>query len=210
MNGPQLIDLSSVAVGVLDVTPADTDGRSLRLHQQPTGIPAVAFRPLVIGATALRLEVLAASHRVRLRHVEAPNWELHETVACEAATAASRAAGSRCLPGRHEWQAGRWRATFHASIAVGADAVADARAVVEAAAVSERSLIGRFPGHPDALTALVATGHEVPSDETGPTEIGWRTWHLYPGSSPHVVTTTTTVSRATARTLGPLREKGRV
>lgn len=55
-------------------------------------------------------------------------------------------------------------------------------------ALDERSLVGAFPGSPDALTVLAAR----------PLRTGWawRTWHVYPGS------------REIVRTVGSFRRGG--
>ena len=182
-----------IGVPELAVAACDTDGRLLRLRTDRTDHAPVAKSLLAQGPLALTLEVLAASHRVRLTDGATGHVLLTETVAC-AEPGEATAVGT--LPTDHAWADGSWLASFHSAIAFGANAVEAAAADVAVLAGTSHALVGRFPGHPLALTALEAQFRPTidGSDETDdpfPTVLGWRSWHLYPGSDPHVVTTVT-------------------
>lgn len=175
---------------VLAVPPHDADGRLLRLLTTPTDHHPVAARDLPLGPTVVRLEVLAASHRVRLGRPA--GWEATETVAChDPAATRPPADAAPGLPDRHRWSAGRWELAFASTIDHSPDAVVRARREL-AALDPDRSLTARFPGHPDALTALAVEDRAGDADP-GPS-VAWRTWHLYPGPDAHVVVTSTTAT----------------
>lgn len=167
-------DVTALAVPVVD-----TDGRQLRLCVTPTTHVAVASRDLRIQGAVVSLEVLAASHRVRI--VGDGDWSLNETVACdlESYLTADR------LPEERSWSTLNHTMRFHSALLAGSTAVEAAAAELASLPV-EKSLVVRFPGHLQALTAIQL----LPSAESIDS-IAWRTWHLYPGSDPHVVTTST-------------------
>jgi hypothetical protein len=194
---------------ITTVAPVDTDGRQLRLRcgspdRGATHVTVVRLDVDLPPAT-IRLEVLAASHRVRLR---APGrtddgstddgstgWEAEETVACAPSPPTGPSVGD-ALPGHHRWTAGGWELVFTSTITVGEPELRRARSTIEELAVDRaadgRVLAARFPGHPDALTALTVEAPPTgPSDRWPPT-VRWQTWHLYPGHRPHLVATTTT------------------
>ena len=200
---------------LLDVPPVDADGRLLRLTTTPGRHPAVARRTVQLGPAIVLLEVLAASHRVRLRATDAPGWQVHETVACSPDDADAHPVPARpegLLPRSRRWHHAGWDVHFTAELAMGRRPLAEARRLVDRLAVGPavgddtggRVLVAHFPGHPDALTALTAGLTPTRPDRqsrqetsrTGPT-VHWRTWHLYPGADSgrrqaHVVTTRTT------------------
>lgn len=180
--------MSEHAAADLAVPPVDTDGRELRLSVTPTDHVAVATRVVALeGAladAAVHLEVLAASHRVRL----VCNGVTHvtETVACDAASAAADQ-----LPTRSSWNAGGRAVSFTSKIVEGA---AEVSAAVESIAEldPDRSIVVRFPGHSMAFTAIELL--PAAADDS----IAWQTWHLYPGPDAHVVLTSTTATHCVA------------
>lgn len=167
------------------VTPADVIGEALRLHLGPTAWPAVASRSFTVGSHEVLLEVLAASHRVSVRPAGAAAATLVETVACGAAS--TPPVDSEQLPVRHVAALARATYQFESATRFGPDGVE--RAAREVRHV-DHGLQVAFPGHPDALTGI----RLQPQDPTGDTEpsITWTTWHVYPGTLPHVVTTSST------------------
>lgn len=174
-----------------DVTPADVIGDALRLHLGRTVWPAVAHEVVPVpGVAQVMLEVLAASHRVTVLAPDGnPDHEwLVETVACGTADAPPVSADH--LPSSHESVGGHGTYRFRSRTDHGDDAVRRAATAVRA---MPRGLAVAFPGHPDALTGLAVS----PVEATGPSGAGgvaWSTWHVYPGATPHVVTTSSTFS----------------
>ncbi len=174
----------------LSVEPHDTDGRLLRLQTQPTSHVAVADRLLRIDGLSLHLEILSASHRVVVRAEDGSS--IHETVACAAGSAV--VVDDDCLPDRHRWTTRGWQVDFSSSLRFGPDAVEKSAAEFGRLRTErpDANLVGRFPGHDLALTALNA-------DLTRADQLAWRSWHLYPGTDPHVVTTVTRATRLERR-----------
>jgi hypothetical protein len=155
---------------------------------------ALAALDVTIGAVALRLHVLGASHAVEVR---AGDRRLTEVVACDAL-------GGRALAGAppvvdHDGLRYRFEAEVEERGAAGVAALGEQLR----AACAERSdaLLAAFPGAPGALTALCPTRLDDPSSATA----GWETWHLYPERG-EVVRTRSSVSIAApadARILRP-------
>lgn len=178
---------------VLDIAGQDTDGRLLRLHTGPTDAPAVDALEMTLGPIVVRLEVLAASHRVSVRRRDGEAWEVIETVACGGH---GRPVDTAALPSRHDWSDDGWTMRFTSGLAKGDAALAAAVAAIEPLVGHPAALVARFPGHDDALTALVVDtddGHASSdsASSAGAASVRWRTWHLYPGADPHVVETAT-------------------
>jgi hypothetical protein len=115
----------------------------------------------------LELRLLGASHQVV---ASAGGAEIAEVVAC-------RPGAVGALPGTASRTVGD--ADYHfTSTTMSYEPAGRARVAAglrRRHAADERSLVGAFPGSPDALTVLTAR----------PLHGGWawRTWHVYPGSS---------------------------
>lgn len=170
-----------------DVLPADVIGDSLRLHLGPTEWPAVATRTITVGAFLVRLEVLAASHRVQVLTLD-HRPVVTETVACGSATAPP--VDEHRLPTAHHEQLGGATYRFGSTSETGREAVHHAAQTVRRV---ERGLQVAFPGHPDALTGIcLHPAH--PLIRRSQTSLGWTTFHVYPGATPHVVTTSSTLT----------------
>lgn len=175
---------AEVAVPLLD-----TDGRSLRLSNVSTNHRAVASLVVVLphipaDPLAAHLEVLAASHRVRIEN--SSGVTITETVACDTGNVDVNKNDAAALPAQAAWTTLDHTVAFSSSIVDGDRAIT---AAVEAIAGldPDRSIAVRFPGNDMAYTAI-----ELVSP--APESIAWRTWHLYPGPNAHVVTTSTTAS----------------
>lgn len=155
----------------LAVPYADTRADQLTLTLDQPRLPALAHRDWQHGDVTVSLCLLGASHQVFV----SGTVEFAETVAC--------------LPGR----TGHLPTTFgdagyrfDAGVAAAPpgslrDVVDDVTARCAAAdAAGTPALLGRFPRHPLAVTALVA--------QLSPTRVRWQTWHVYPQSG-EIVTT---------------------
>ena len=179
-------------------SPRDTDGRLLRLHCGPSDHPAVASHLVVIGPCEVRLDVLAASHRVSVRRPAGSGadstWDIDETVACADGLGLAL---PDALPGDHRRRSGRWNVHFRSRLDVGLGAVADAVGELESLVGRSDSLVVRFPGADQALTGLRATSR------AGAGGLTWHSWHCYPGANPHVVRTTTVVTPAAGDPVDP-------
>lgn len=153
-----------------DVT---ADGLALRFAATPgLAVVAVLEAPLQ-GSLVARVEVLAASHRIRL--VAAGAVVATEQVACTGEPSAP------ALPAAADHRADGHRLEFRSErTAVDGDDLTRLATRLRARA-GPSSLVVTFPGHHDALTAV----------RVGPN--GWETWHLYPGAAPQAVRTRTTV-----------------
>ncbi len=178
----------ALALEPLSIDPLDTDGRLLRLHCSPTRHLAVATATISVGAASVQLDVLAASHRVRVtpagHGAERASWRLDETVAC--GTAADAVVAHE-LPAEHTWRSGPWHLTFRSSMSTGDASVTDNATRLLSQRDDPDHLVVRFPGHPHALTGLHVAGTEH--------SLTWHSWHLYPGEDPHAVLTTTHATR---------------
>ncbi len=201
------------ALPVLGVDPLDTDGRLLRLQPGPTSHLAVASRFVRLDSAMVRLDILSASHRVMMAATPlgtiAPveGWDVHETVACGSAAAAVH---PDRLPSSHTWKTGDWTMSFRSELSTDPDSLQAAADQLIAGADHPAALVASFPGHPLAITGLTVHQHvagDTNGDDTnssdstatastgGQTSIEWRSWHLYPGDDPHMVTTTTIATR---------------
>lgn len=155
----------------LTVPYADTRADQLTLTIGQPPLPALAERDWHLGAITVSLRLLGASHQVFVRG----DVDFAETLAC--------------LPGR----SGALPTTFH-DVGYRFDAVVTTepetslRNVVHdltarAAAADDAgapALLGRFPRHPLAVTALFA--------QLSQTHVRWQTWHVYPQSGEIVAT----------------------
>lgn len=129
------------------------------------------------------LVVLGASHQVRV-----PAAGLVETVACDA--------GGRTLDDLRHGAGERPEGyDFTAEVVrPGAAFGAEVAAIVDLVASAPAALGGRFPGRPDALTALVI-------DDRG-AALTWRTFHTYPATGEIVRTVSTLVTARHETTAG--------
>ncbi|GAA2509729.1 DUF2617 family protein [Pilimelia columellifera] len=133
---------------------------------------ADALHVLDLPTVGLQLRLLGASHQVAL-----PDGRI-ETVAC--------------LPGRPSRLPERAEAPGYRFVArvrlLSAGELSVEVAQLRRTLVSDpNALLGEFPGHPDAITAI-----QVEPLAGGP--LRWRTWHAYPQSG-ELVTTATEASR---------------
>lgn len=162
--------------------------------------PAHAVLVVAAGRLAVELRVLGASHQVLLRRqdVDRAPVELSETVACLTGWPPG-------LPGSIDSNRGDVDYHFATEVRRHAGAAqfdADVAALLEQYAGDPNALIGRFPGHPLAVTVLAASGG--PDGGSGdPADPGddaacWSTWHAYPAQS-EIVRTDTTVRVRTSR-----------
>lgn len=159
----------------LEVPYLDARASQLRLRLGPTSAPALLTTQLALAdGVTLLLEVLGSSHRVTLNRDRAE--PIIETVACDEDPTAR--AG---LVAAHDAPLAGLRYAFRSSIEALADPLAHRDALLE-----QGALVGAFPGHPGAFTAILAdtSGYAA----TG--SLGWSTWHAYPQSGELVVTTT--------------------
>ncbi len=152
--------LGTEPLPALAVVDLDLD---LRLPPAPDGT-----RP---DRAQVQMRLLGASHQILLR---AGGAECSETVAC--------------LPGRRTplplgvaERVGDWDYEFAARVETLPPTAFASRAQELLALVADHpdGLAGRFPGDPNAFTALLV--HRGPAgDEGGPGQVVWRTWHAYP------------------------------
>jgi hypothetical protein len=162
--------LVEVAVPFLDSRASDLRW-ALDLPEQP----AVATRAVPIGdgdaGGVVELRVLGGSHQVVVRRPGRPDFT--ETVACRLADATPLPDLSDDLrrPGY------RFAARTERHPVDRLAALVDA--LLERLAGDRRALLGRFPGHPHAVTAL--------SVDAAP-PLSWRTWHAYPQAGELVTT----------------------
>ena len=140
--------------------------------------PLAAISVSLEGAT-VRLAVLGASHQVEAR--------LPGTAACVESVTCD-GAGPPFFPGAEERDLEGLRYRFSSLVErLDDDAfAARARRLRLRLGPDPRALVASFPGHPDALTGLVAR-----SDGRG---VAWRTWHAYPLTG-ELVRTSTRLSR---------------
>ena len=153
------------------------DALSLAFHATP-GLQVVAtiHAPLAAPGLTARLEVLAASHRVRL--LAEGVAVATEQVACIAGAAHDP------LPPSAVHRSSRHELTFRCDRPqLDAAGLATLAGRLRHSAAAEGALVVSFPGHDDALTAMRALAD------------GWETWHLYPGPRPHAVRTRTRLRR---------------
>ncbi len=145
---------------LLDTAYQDTCATDLRFSlgydEHPAGPPALAT--LVVGPVLVR--ILGASHQVV---VATPTGPVVETVACLPGLIdplpTEHAAGRYRMSSRvRGWTAAELTAYLHRSLP---DWVRD-----------EHTLVARFPGSPQAVTAV--------SVRQRATHVEWSSWHVYP------------------------------
>lgn len=167
--------MTATTMRCLDVPYMDTRASQLRLRLGPTSEPALLTRILEARSdVSLRLEVLGSSHRLTLR---VGSDELVETVACDPAMS-----DDELLPTTFDatirGMAYGFRATIDPLPATATQLCADL--------IDQGALVGVFPGHPGAFTAVLAD-NLTPQSRSAT----WRTWHAYPQSGELVRTTST-------------------
>jgi Protein of unknown function DUF2617 len=131
----------------------------------PGGPGRSAARPAQV-----QMRLLGASHQVLLT---TEDGVCSETVACMP--------GSRTpLPLGVAERVGDWDYEFAARVETLSHRTFTSRAQELLALVAEHpnGLAGRFPGDPNAFTAMLVQ-RLVPADDA-PAEVVWRTWHAYP------------------------------
>ncbi|GGJ96149.1 hypothetical protein GCM10010123_27650 [Pilimelia anulata] len=148
----------------LDTAYADTAAGDLSFTLSLPRLPALYS--LALPDPGVSLHLLGASHQVVLD-------DRIETVAC-------LPDGPAHLPERAEVDGLRFAAEVRRPGAAALSAeVAIVRRMV---AADPYGLVGAFPGHPDAITALQVTRRAG--------RVGWRTWHAYPQTGELVLTRT--------------------
>ena len=159
----------------LTVPFADVRAGELSWALSPAATPPLAAITVTVDGAVLRLAVLGASHQVEARLPGAPACV--ESVTCHGS-------GLTPLPGAAERDLGALRYRF-SSLVEPLDEetfAARVRALRLRLASDPRALVASFPGHPDALTGLVA--------QAEPRGVSWRTWHAYPLTGELVRTST--------------------
>jgi hypothetical protein len=154
---------------ILEVPYLDTSADQLSLSYDEPLLPALSTVRCRFDQIDVTLRLLGASHQVS---VVAPGTELIETLAC--------------LPGRRRELPASIR-TPHVSFRCRTErhtarSLAALATEVSSRASGSHALIGRYPGSPDAFTAIIAA------------DLGdgarWDTWHAYPQTGDVVVTST--------------------
>lgn len=150
--------------------------------------PAHAVLDVPVGPHRLQLRILGASHQVLLRNGRGPAAAvaLSETVACLPGAPPG-------LPDRAERRTDGLRYRLSTEVhrcATAADFDAEVTKLLATYRADARALVGRFPGHPLAVTVLAAEPAPVPS------QVRWSSWHAYPGQR-EIVRTGTTVELET-------------
>jgi len=130
---------------------------------------------VTVDGAVLQLAVLGASHQVEARLPGAPACV--ESVTCQGL-------GLTPMPGAAECDLGPLHYRFSSLVeSLDEEAFTSRVGALRLRLASDsRALIASFPGHPDALTGLVAQG--------SPRGVAWRTWHAYPLTGELVRTST--------------------
>jgi Protein of unknown function DUF2617 len=154
-------------ISTLEVAFRDTRADDLALTFRTDGPPpraALARLPCVVAGVGVELCVLSGSHEVRL---VSDRLMLSEVVGCGEHTHVGLPADvTRALPAaRYVFQSTTDRLAPR-------DFTKKVQELIFELGVNPRGLLGRFPGHPDAITGL-----EVAGAQGG---VRWRTWHCYP------------------------------
>jgi hypothetical protein len=147
--------------------------------------PALAVLELEVAATRLELRLLGYSHQVVLTGYDAvgeagadPASVLSEVVACGTGAPGLPPVADRVIAG---WDY-RFRATTHSLAPERFRSRVDG--LVALLAGRPDAIVGRFPGSPHAVTALLA------GPGRGGCGVRWRTWHAYPQDGRLVSTAT--------------------
>lgn len=156
----------------------DTSAAALRWGLDAPVLPALASRDLRLGDAELALHVLGASHQVLARLDGAT---VSEVVACDVSAPDELPALAHRVVAGVDY-------SFASQVRVlGEDALrGEVDQLLAALRDDPAAVVGRFPGSPYAVTALVAS--------VCPGGVTWRTWHAYPGTG-ELVATRTTVTR---------------
>lgn len=155
----------------LAVPYADTRADQLVLTLREPLLPALAERSWQVGSVHVSLRLLGASHQV----VVSGRTDFCETVACLPHRPAN-------LPAELHDTGYRFHADVTAASSDRLRAVVDdlSRRADDAEVAGTPVLLGRFPRHPLAVTALFA--------QIGDAVVTWQTWHVYPQSGEIVET----------------------
>jgi hypothetical protein len=154
---------------ILEVPYSDTSADQLSLSFDEPLLPALSTVRCRFEQVDVTLRLLGASHQIS---VVTPHTELIETLACLPgrrrelpASVRTPRVSFRCRTERH---------TARSLTALAAE--------VSSRASGSHALIGRYPGSPDAFTAIIAA------------DLGdgarWDTWHAYPQTGDVVITST--------------------
>ncbi len=151
----------------LDVPFRDTSADDLSLtiaFEDVPARPALAELRVPIAGLQIEIRVLAGSHEARL---VGGGVCLSEVVGCDEVSpnGLPPVLEQPLTAGRYVFRAETQRLDVSGFDAMAQDLVAQLGS-------DPQGLVGRFPGHPNALTGLAAR-----ADDTG---IAWQTWHLYP------------------------------
>ncbi|WP_051451378.1 DUF2617 family protein [Actinospica robiniae] len=147
--------------------------------------PALAVRTVRLGPFVLELRLLGASHQVLLWSEPHGTLRCVETVAC-----VPELAGPMPEHAAMPMAEGCYRFASRVSVLDRARFAAAAGRVRRDCARNAASLVGAYPGSPDALTAILP--------ELEGAGVRWTTWHSYPQNGRLVRT-----SGAFRRTLAP-------
>lgn len=159
----------------LTVPFADACAGQLTWSLAPAAASPLAAISVALDGAIVRLSVLGASHQVEASLPGAAACV--ESVTCDGA-------GPPFFPGAEERHLGGLHYRFSSSVERLDDTAfaSYARRLRLRLGPDPRALVASFPGHPDALTGLVAR-----VDGRG---VGWRTWHAYPVTGELVRTST--------------------
>ncbi|MTD44342.1 DUF2617 family protein [Conexibacter sp. W3-3-2] len=161
----------ALATPYADVRAADL---VLRLDRAPG--PTLGTRRVRVGGLEVELGLLGHSHQV---HVRGDGVALCEVLACDPGRPGD-------LPAVREHD--RITHTYRFTAEVLPLGAADGLDLADAVAVDPDGLVGLFPGHVEAFTALRARA-------VGREAVSWETWHAYPQTDELVHTTTTVTVR---------------
>lgn len=152
---------------ILEVPYADTGAHQLCLSFEEPLLPALASVHCAFERVGLTLRLLGASHQVS---VVGGGTEIVETLACLPGRPPT-------LPPSNDTGSISFRSRIERHDCA---SLAALTAQVTAQAAGPHSLIGHYPGHPNAFTAIIATdlGHRA----------RWDTWHAYPQTGDVVIT----------------------
>ncbi|MDI2130800.1 DUF2617 family protein [Yinghuangia seranimata] len=143
---------------------SDTRADALGWYLGLRPLAPLASRSLTLGGLRLELRLLGASHQVL---VHAPHGVCSETVACLGAQRTP-------LPARAAQRVDGWDYEFTSLVEyLPRDLFASrVRAMVADVEAHPGGIIGAYPGHPDAVTAIAAEYRDG--------VLSWSTWHTYP------------------------------
>jgi uncharacterized protein DUF2617 len=166
---------------------ADTSAAQLRLELGLPPLHALADTAVPLSRGRVDLRLLGSSHQVLL-YLPGPDGQL--TIDCSE-TVACLPGGTGGLPARAECLLPAGHYSFRSSTRRCASEVLAANAAQLVARYGDQvaALVGRYPGNPDAITAMAVTPL--------PGAITWWSWHLYPQTG-ELVTTRTRLSRTPA------------